>query len=66
MSSSVVLDGSKQTNILVVDTTANTATVTGIATAMTSGTSTVYVNNAPADHLVISPLSSTTQACLTR
>ncbi|HPI04656.1 MAG TPA: Ig-like domain-containing protein, partial [Candidatus Goldiibacteriota bacterium] len=61
-SSSVVLDGSKQTNILVVDTTANTATVTGIATAMTSGTSTVYVNNAPADHLVISPLSSTTQA----
>ena len=58
----LLFSGSAARNILVRDSVANTATVTAAAPALTSGQSTIYVNNAPATHLDVLPLNSTAVA----
>lgn len=58
----LAVSGAASSNILVMDSAAETSTVYAAAAGLSTGTATVYVNNAQVAALVINPATSTTQA----
>ena len=61
-SSQLTFDGINEKSILIKDTVANIVQIQAEAPSLQTGYATIYINNAPAAYLEISPLTSTVKA----